>query len=170
MSDRFSKLAPRDVAITLASLGRRFDGVAKSASAESRLIELHDAPGPDGSSIRSILTEAAQVLSFIGNEVDRSVSSQEPVVPKAAIDSSERSFLENPGSPALDQSVDAITSAANAAGSAVGDASSDTLGRNVAITGGGSTTPIDLAREMARTGIAFLGAAENQVEWLQSQR
>ncbi len=169
MSDRFSKLSPRDVAITLASLGRRFDGAAKAASAEGRLVELHDAPGPDGASLRALLGDAAQVLAFLANEVDRSVGSQDPVVPAAVLDASERSFVDNPTSAGIDASVETIASVSNDASSTIEGASSDTLSRTVAIAGGGSTTPIELAREMARSGIALLGQTERHVEWLQSQ-
>ncbi len=169
MSDRFEQLAPRDVAITLASLGRRFEGVVASASGESRLVALHDAPGPDGASFDAIITEAAQAVSFLANEVERSVQSQEPVVPAAAIDPSERSFLDSPASPPPSESVDAIRTAASAAGAHVDDASSDTLGRSVAVAGGGTTTPIALAREMARTGVGFLQRAEKQADWLRTQ-
>lgn len=169
MADRFDQLAPRDVAITLASLGRRFEGVVASASGESRLVDLHDAPGPDGASFQGVITEAAQALSFLANEVERSVQSQEPVVPAAAVDASERSFLESPGTPPLSESVDAIRTAATAAGAHVDDASSDTLARAVAVAGGASTTPIALAREMARTGVGLLQRAEKQADWLRTQ-
>ncbi len=162
MGDRFAGLAPRDTAITLRSLRRRYKGAAALArEAENR----HTAVGPSSSSLIDLANEAAQISAMIGNEIDRSLDHETPVVPSAAIEASERHFV---GTTPLDlaAAIAEMADQAELAADRIERSTASQLSRPVSVVGGGSTTPLALGQEMARSLIRQLDTITTHVEWM----
>lgn len=165
--DRFDRLAPRDIAITLRSLRRRF-GPVQQAAASQELAPVLDAPGPGGCSLTQILTRAGQAAALVTNELVRSLEHDEPVIPAAALDADDRSFTDDRSwSPA--QSIGLVSDEAERAADRVERATADEIARPVKIAGGGTTTPLALARALCRETIKALEDANDQIEWLRAQ-
>jgi hypothetical protein len=165
VADQFSSLSPRDVVITIRSLARRFDEVARAAD-DPDLAERVDAVGPGGRSLSDVVTAAAQDLAFLGNEVDRVIDRSHPVVPRAALVASERSFDGAPHRAGLADAVEAIGVEANRVADRLDHMPASGWSREAAVAGGGRVALVDLARELARTGVGHLRAATAQLDWL----
>lgn len=166
MTDQFAKLSPRDVVITIRSLARRFDEVSGAARSDPDLFQRLDAPGPGGRSLPDIVVRASQELILLGNEIDRLIDRTEPVVPRAAIDPTQRHFDQPPGRGTMTDAAAAIADEAGRVGERLDRLEAPEWGRTAAVAGGGEVSLLDLAREMARTGVGELRAAQEQLRWL----
>jgi len=165
--DRFDKLAPRDLVATLRSLERRL-GSVKSRANNPRLSEVVERPGPSGTSLDTLLSEAARGSSLVVSAFDTALDGVEPVVPAATIDPSERVFTDDRGW-SVDAAIEVITSESDRAADRIDSASAAGLSRAVAVTGAGATTPLAIAQQLSRELIEALTASERHVEWLEGQ-
>lgn len=168
VADQFDSLSPRDVVITIRSLGRRFGEVSGAARSDPAVFERLDAAGPGGTSLPELAIAASQELSFLGNEIDRVIDRADPVVPKAVLDPHERTFDQAPGRATMTDAVSAIADESTRLGDRLDGLEPAAWGRRAAVAAGGDVQVLDLAREAARTGIRYLRAAEAQLEWLRS--
>lgn len=168
MTDQFDSLSPRDVVITLRSLGRRFGEVDGAARSDPAVFAHLDTAGSHGRSLPDIVVEAAQALSFLGNEVDRVIDRDDAVVPRAALEPDERSFTEPPGRATMADAVQSIAAESDRVAARLDRLEAKAWAREADVTGGGRTSLLELARECARTAIRDLRDAEEQLEWLQA--
>ena len=166
MADQFAKLSPRDVVITIRSLGRRFDEVSGAARSDPEVFDRLDAAGPSGRSLPEIVVQASQELAMLGNEIERVIDRTDPVVPRAAVDPSERHFDQPPGRATMTDAAAAIADEVARVGDRLDRLEAAGWGRTAAVTGGGHVSLLDLVREMARTGVGQLRAAQEQLTWL----
>ena len=165
--DRFDELSPRDLVATLRSLERRF-GSVKARAMNPRLNEVVDRPGPSGLSLDSLIADAARGGSLVVSALDTALDAVEPVVPAPTLDPSERVFTDDRGW-SIDAAIDVLTGDANRAADRIDSASASSLGRAVAVTGSGATTPLAIGQQMGRELIAALTASDRHVEWLEGQ-
>lgn len=165
--DRFDALAPRDVATTLRSLERRFGSVRKRALTP-RLAAALERPGPTGLALDILITDAARGAALVASALDRALDAVEPVVAEAVLDPTERVYTDERGW-TLDAAVDVLAREATSAADRIDKASADALSRAVTVTGGGATTPLAVAQQLARELIDTLTASERHIEWLESQ-
>jgi hypothetical protein len=166
--DQFDSLSPRDAAITIRSLGRRFGEISGSARSDPAVFAQLDATGPHGRSLPEIVIAAAQALSFLGNEIDRVIDRDDAVVPREAVTPADRSFLEAPGRATMSDAVDAIAAESTRLADRLDGLDATRWARSAALTGGGRVELLSLVREAARTEIRELREAEVQLEWLRS--
>jgi hypothetical protein len=166
VADQFDALSPRDAVITIRSLGRRFDEVSGAARSDQEVFERLDAAGPDGRSLPDIVISASQELAFLGNEVERALDRSEPVVPRAVVDDGERHFEGAAGRATMTDAVAAITDETQRLGDRLDRLEPTGWGRSASVVGGGRVQVLELAREVARTGVRHLRAAQDQLEWL----
>lgn len=169
MSDRFAQLSPRDTAITLRSLPRRIDQAANPALSSDDLSLRVDAPGPNGQSLSELVDAASRDQSVLHNELERALDQENPVVAAAALDPSEQFFVDSRPVP-IETALASLKDEANASAERVEGASGSALARNVSVTGGTKTTPLRLAQEAARRGIAALGLINDHVAWMRATR
>jgi hypothetical protein len=167
VADQFDSLSPRDVVITIRSLGRRFGEISGAARSDPAVFDQLDAAGPHGRSLPDIVIAAAQAMSFLGNEIDRVIDRNDAVVPRAVVDPDERTFTEAPGRATMADAVDAITAEATRIADRLDRLDAKAWGREAELTGGGRIQLMELAREAARTEIRELREAEVQLEFLQ---
>jgi hypothetical protein len=166
--DQFDSLSPRDVVITIRSLGRRFGEISGAARSDPAVFDRLDAAGPHGRSLPEIAIAAAQALSFLGNELDRVIDRDDAVVPREAVSPDERTFVEPPGRGTMADAVAAIAAESTRIADRLDRLDAKQWGRSADLTGGGRVELLALAREAARTEIRELREAEQQLEWLQS--
>lgn len=166
-NDRFDALAPRDLVATLRSLERRFGSVQRQAMSP-HLSDVIERPGPSGSTLDTLITEAAKGASLVVSALDTALDAVEPVVAGPTLDPSERVFTDDRGW-SIDAGVDAVTGEAATAADRIDGASASALSRAVAVTGSGTTTPLAIAQQLARELIAALTTSERHVEWLEGQ-
>lgn len=165
--DRFDVLAPRDLIITLRSLRRRFSSI-QSRAANPRLSDVMERPGPSGTTLDSLISDAARGASLVASALETSLDAEAPVVAAAALDPTERVFTDD-RSWSIEAAVDVIATDAATAADRIDDASADELSRSAAVTGKGDTTPLAIAQQMARELIEALTASERHIEWLEGQ-
>ncbi len=165
--DRFDALAPRDVVATLRSLERRFGSVSHRA-ANPELADVVERPGPSGSSLDVLIANAARGAALVAGAVDTTLDAVDPVIAAPVLEPSERAFTDDRAW-SIEAGVETLAAEANRAADRVDDATADSLSRAVAVTGDGSTSPLAVAQQLARELIAALSAAEQHVEWLESQ-
>lgn len=165
--DRFDDLAPRDLIATLRSLERRF-GSVKTRAGNERLTQVVARPGPSGSSIDSVVAEAARGGSLVVSALDRALDAVEPVVAAPVLDPSERVFTDDRGW-SVEAAVDTIVGDALQAADRIDNATADALSRTVAVTGSGATTPLAVGQQLARELIEALTVSERHIEWLEQQ-
>lgn len=169
MPDQFDQLSTRDAVITIRSLGRRFDAVAGAALSDQAVFSRLDAVGPGGHSLPDLAIAASQALAFLGNEIERIIDTERPVVPRAVVDPDERTFDEGPpGRATIADAVRAIQDEASRLGDRLDHLEARAWTREAEVVGGGRAPLLDVVREAARTGITLLRAAEAQLEWLRS--
>ncbi len=164
VSDRFDLLSPRDLAITLHSLARRFTAVSDGAH-DPRISDKVDAPDASGDSLTSLVADAAKAAGFLANELERALDHEEAIVPAAAHDPDQREFLDSLGM-TIAGAVASIAGDAERAGHRVDHAAPNDLSRSLRVAGGGTTTPDAIAKEMARSCVTLLIAAERRLEQL----
>lgn len=165
--DRFDDLSPRDIVATLRSLERRY-GSVRNRGLHPRLSDVIDRPGPSGSSLDSLMTEAAKGAALVVSALDTALDAVEPVVPAPTLDPTERAFTDD-RSWSIDAAVDALTGDASRAADRIDHASADALSRAVAVTGSATTTPLAIAQQLGRELIAALITGERHVEWLEGE-
>lgn len=165
--DRFDDLAPRDLVATLRSLERRFGSVRRQAMSP-HLSDVIERPGPSGSSLDTVIADAARGASLVVSALDTALDAVEPVVAAPTLDPSERVFTDDRGW-SIDAGVDAVIGDAARAADRLDDASAGALSRAVAVTGSGATTPLAIAQQLARELIAALTVSERHLEWLEGQ-
>lgn len=168
VADQFDSLSPRDVIITIRSLGRRFAEVSGAARSDPAVFERLDALGPSGSSLPDLVIAASQELAFLGNEIDRVIDRNDPVVPQAVLNPEERSFGEGRGRATMTDAASAIDDESARVADRLDALEASAWGRRAAVAGGGQVQIVELAREAARTGVRYLRAAEAQLDWLRS--
>lgn len=168
MADQFDQLSPRDVVITIRSLGRRFEEVSGAARSDPAVFDRLDAAGPDGRSLPEIAIAASQALAFLGNEADRIIDHDDPVVPRAVVDPGERHFEGPPGRATMTDAVAGLADESARLGDRLSAVEPAAWARSATVAGGGRVSLLEVARELARTGITHLRAAETQLAWLRS--
>ncbi len=165
--DQYDKLSPRDLAITLRSVPRRFGSVSNRAQAD-RLSEVIERTGPSGARLDELLADASRGSALVANALETSLASAEPIVAHAVLDPSERVYTDDRVI-RFDVAVATISDEADGAAGRIEHATADELSRDVAVTGGGTTTPLAIGQQLARELIGALNLAERHVEWLESQ-
>jgi hypothetical protein len=166
MTDQFDSLSPRDVVITIRSLGRRLDEISGAARSDEDVFAHLDAVGPSGRSLPDIAISASQAVAFLANEVDRMIDRLEPVVPRAAVEPDERDFGEPPGRATMTDAVAALADEADRIAERLDRLEPSGWARSAAVVGGGRVDLLDLARELARTGVLHVREATHQLAWL----
>lgn len=165
--DRFDLLAPRDLAITLHSLHRRF-GSIRTRAMSPRLADVVGRVSPSGQRLDDQLAQAARGAALTRNALDTALDSIDPVIPSPVLDVSERVFTDE-RSWTVGTAIASIDDDATAAAERVEHATADELSRSVRVTGSGMTTPLAIAQQMARDLIGALASAEHHVDWLETQ-
>ena len=166
MTDRFDQLAPRDVAITLRSMRRRFGDVDEALS-DPELGPLADRPGPAGSSLGQILADLARSAALLANGLERALDHEQPMLEPELLAPADRSYVDDRPLGA-EASLAGFIDDAERAATRVEGASSGALARDVGLVGGATTTPLAVARQLAREVVAGLEAADRQLDWLRS--
>lgn len=167
VTDRFDQLSPRDTAITLRSLGRRFNGAVNAVIQSPDLMAQVDAIGPSTRSLSDLIDEGTRTQGLLLNELTNALEHQEPIIAKAALDASERDYVEDRRIP-FDVGLEAMSTDSEASGLRIEGASASELARSVKVVGGTATNPLALGREAARSGIALLKLVEDHVAWLRA--
>ena len=165
--DRFDLLAPRDLAITLHSLHRRFGSIQTRATSP-RLVDIVGRLGPSGERLDDQLAQAARGAALAKSALDTALNAADPVIPNAVLDVSGRVFTDE-RSWTVETAIASIDDDAAAAAERVEHATADELSREVRMTGSGTTTPLAVAQQLARELIGALTSAEHQVDWLETQ-
>ena len=165
--DQYDKLAPRDLAITLRSVPRRFAAVQSRAGAP-RLADVIGRTGPSGARLDDLLAGASRGAALVGNALDTALTTNDPVVAHAVLDPTERVYTDDRVM-RFELAVDTISTEADGAAQRIEHATADDLSREVSVTGGGTTTPLAIGQQLARELIGALNSAERHVEWLESQ-
>lgn len=165
--DQYDKLAPRDLAITLRSVPRRFEAVRARARAD-RLVDVLERTGPSGARLDDLLADASRGAALTSRAIDAALTSKDPVVSRAVLDPSERVYTDDRAM-SFDIAVDTIAADADGAAERIEHATADELSRDVAVTGGQTTTPLAIGQQLARELIDALKVAERHIEWLESQ-
>ncbi len=169
MTDRYDSLSPRDLIVTLRSLPRRFDHVHAAATRTEDLVALIDVPGQDGSSLSSLVHDAAQTMAVLKASISGVITSNTPTVSAHVLEASDR--LESDGAPmTVKKAVASLSDDAQALADQLDGVSADDWARNADITGGGSIQTVALVQELVRAMIDLLRSAERQVEWMQGQQ
>ncbi len=169
MTDRYDSLSPRDLIVTLRSLPRRFDQVHAGATRTEDLVALIDAPGQDGSSLSSLVHDAAQTMAVLKAAISGVITSNTPTVSAHVLEASDR--LESDGAlMTVKNAVASLSDDAQALADQLDGVSADDWARNADITGGGSIQTVALVQELVRAMIDLLRSAERQVGWMQSQQ
>ncbi len=162
---RFAQLSPRDTAITLRSLGRRVNQAVAPVISSPELQSKADASGPGGDSLSGLVDMLTRTQGFLLNELAKSLDHQDPVIAQAVIDPDQLHFVEDRPVP-LSVGLESLATDSEQAGHRVEEATGADLGRVVSVVGGTSMTPLEIAQQAARTGIATLKKIEDQVTWL----
>ncbi len=165
--DRFDQLSPRDLAITLRSLHRRFGSIESRASS-SKLVDVVGRVGPSGERLDDQLAEAARGAALTRSALDTALTSADPVIPAAVLDVSARVFTDQRDW-TVEAAIVSIDEDAAAAAGRVEHATADDLSREVKVTGSGTSTPLAVAQQLARELIGALSVAERHVDWLEEQ-
>ncbi len=165
--DQYDMLSPRDLAITLRSVPRRFTTVRSRAGAD-RLVDVLERIGPSGARLDDLLAGASRGAALVGNAITMALTTNEPVVAHAVLDPSERVYTDD-RSMRFDIAVDTITTEADGAAQRIEHATADDLSRDVAVTGGSTTTPLAIGQQLARELIGALILAERHIDWLETQ-
>ena len=162
---RFAQLSPRDTAITLRSLGRRVTQAVAPVVGSAELQARIDAAGPNGDSLSGLVDLMTRMQGFLSNELGKSLDQKDPLIAKAVGELDQLHFVEDRPVP-LTVGLESVATDSEQAGRRVEDTSGADLARVVSVVGGGSITPLEIAQQQARTGVASLKQIEDQVSWL----
>lgn len=162
MRDRYDSLQPVHLIATMRSLPRRYRA-AVTGHPELSPVEVGAlvTPEPDGRRVVDLIGDTVRTLALVERSLELVVLGDH-VVPAAAVDSSERHWPTDCDT--LGVELDALDDVATALADrieSVGDRDWERTGR---LTGGGTVTAIELAREAARTGAEHLRAIERLAE------
>ncbi len=167
MTDQFSSLAPRDVAITLRSLRRRLDDAVRPVVEDDALRSLLGAPSGSTPSISETVERLALELPMLERALGICAEAEDPVVPAGVLDAAEREPAGAGGPPpSFDTARAAIEEAVEAIAETIEGASSSAIRRIARVAGGGTASTIDIGREAARTAISGLRLVERRAEEL----
>lgn len=170
MTDQFSSLAPRDVAITLRSLRRRLDEALEPLLEDEELRDLLGAPSGSTPSISETLEGLSVALPMLDRALEIAIADDDPVVPAGVLDAAERETAELGRPPSFDTARDSATDAASAAADRLDEASSSTMTRVARVAGGRTASVLEIGQEAARTAIGGLRLVERRAEELRLNR
>ena len=168
MSDRYDSLSPRDLIVTLRSLPRRYGSVQAAATRTQVLAALIDAPNADGLSLSSLINDAERTMTVLGGAINTIVTTNDPVISAKALTHEDRVAFDGT-STTVKRSVGLLGDKAVALADQLDTVSANDWSRTAAVTGGGTIALIDLVRDLVRSEIETLRAAESQVEWMKLQ-
>ncbi len=167
MTDQFSSLAPRDVAITLRSLRRRLDDAVRPVVEDDALRSLLGAPSGSTPSISETVERLAVELPMLERALGICTEAEDPVVPAGVLDAAEREPAGASGPPpSFDTAMAAATDAADAVADNIENASTSAIKRIARVAGGRTVSTIEIGRETARTAIGGLRLIERRAEEL----
>jgi len=164
MSDRYSKLAPRDLVITMRSLSRRYEeAIGPVRSDPERFARREEVI--DGVSLTGHIEGLARHLGLLEKEISKLISQGKPIVngdalaatpPPAAVD---RSI-------GLDAAQAALTSSTDAIGALLDGCSTEQWTFRAAASNGIKVRMSDVAQHAARIGAEGLRATQTIVDRL----
>jgi hypothetical protein len=163
MSDRYDKLRPKDLVITLRSLPRRFEAAVGPVQSDPELFPRIDEPGPDGRSLGETVSTTAQRLVLVGAEIERAVVRDNAVVSAAIVSDSGAAPAERLP---LERATASIEGTAEGLAALLDRQNADSWARRATLDTGGTIDLIALVRLAAREGVEGLRATERQVDRL----
>lgn len=164
MSDRYSKLAPRDLVITMRSLARRYEEAIGPVRSDSERFARRDQV-IDGVSLSGHLAGLARHLGLLETEISKLISQGEPIIngdalaatpPPAAVD---RPL-------GLDAAQAALTTSADAIGALLDGCSSEQWSFRAPASNGMKVQLADVAQHAARIGAEGLRSTQRIVDRL----
>lgn len=164
-----SRLSPSDVAATLRSLPRRFTETLAPRPGDPPGVVVAECVGPGGESAAEITWHATSALALLGRALHQAVVESAPVLHPAVLDPTMRGW-ELPARTGASEALDHLGDVATGLADAVEGVGFGQWDRSVAVAGGGTTTPLDLAREAARSGAAALEAARRAMAGVRAPR
>ncbi|NNE95717.1 MAG: hypothetical protein HKN24_06780 [Acidimicrobiales bacterium] len=162
MSDRYSKLAPRDLVITMRSLSRRFDEALGPVRSDPERFARRDEL-IDGASLTGHVEGLARHLGLLEQEIFKLTSEGDPVIngealastpPPAAVD---RSI-------GLDAAQAALAASADAIGTRLDGVSSEQWSFRAPASNGIKVMLADVAQHAARVGAEGLRETQRLID------
>ncbi len=164
MGDRYELLAPRDLVITMRSLGRRFDELIGPIRSDPERFARRDEP-IDGVALSAHLAGIARHLGLLERSIGRLANESEPIIDAAAL-----ADMPPPPEHERDMGLDAAQAAIAASGDAIGllldSCSSEQWTHRAPATNASMISLIEVARHAARVGVEGLRATERLAERL----
>ena len=163
MSDRYDKLAPRDLIITMRSLARRFDeALGPVRSDPERFARRHEPV--DGASLVDVVAAMGRHLGALESEISKLAHRSDPVVTASALaaDPPPAQGAED----TLDAAQAAVSSSANAIGNLLDSASGEQWTHEAATGDGRKVTLTHVAQHAARVGAEGLRRVQSIADQL----
>ncbi len=150
--DRYSRLAPRDLVITLRSMPRRFSESIGPIRSDPERFARRDEVVVDGLSLTTHVAALARHMNLLESEISRISTQGDPVVNGAAL------ALEHPApdverSIGLDAAESSLVASAEAIGTLLDGRSSEQWTFRAPATHGVKVTMLELAQHAARIGV-----------------
>ena len=164
MSDRYSKLAPRDLVITMRSLARRYEEAIGPVRSDPERFERRDEV-IDGVSLTGHVEGLARHLGLLEKEISKLVSEGHPIVDGDALAATPPpAVVDRPVG--LDAAQAALTASADAIGGLLDGCSSEQWSFRAAASNGIKVRLSDVAQHAARIGAEGLRSTQAIVDRL----
>lgn len=174
MDRELSQMHPPDAAVALRSFARRYEEATRAAAgdlveddhvAEEDEGDDGDDGGPDdevgvdelagrissrGRSVLDVVVDTARSLGVLDRALQQALYAEAPVIHADVLDGARRSF-DQPHSGAFATEVELLAREASEMAARIDRTDPERWLRPVAVTGGGTTTPLDIVREAVRT-------------------
>ncbi len=164
MSDRYSKLAPRDVTITMRSLSRRYAEVLGPLRSDPDRFARRDEV-IDGTSVTGHIEGLARHMGLLEQEISKLTTHSDPIISGDALASTPPPALVD-RSVGLDAAQAALSSSTDAIGTLLDGISSEQWAFRAPATNGIKVRTADVAQHAARVGAEGLRSTSKLVERL----
>jgi hypothetical protein len=159
--DRYTKLAPANIAMTLRSFPRRYREVL-NADPSVDIDEIAHIAADGGRSILDVLTDTTRSLTLLDRALERTLVSAEPTLHRGVVDAHEREWPVDTADSVAGELAQLDEAASTLASRIDHVAAADWL-RKARVTGGDEVTAQQIAQEAARTGAENLRVLERIV-------
>ncbi len=164
MGDRYELLAPRDLVITMRSLGRRFDELIGPVRSDPDRFSRRDEP-IDGVALSAQLAGVARHLGLLERSIGRLANESEPIIDGAVL-ADAPPLADREREMGLDAAEAAIAASGDAIGLLLDSCSSEQWTHRAPATNASMISLIEVARHAARIGVEGLRATQRIVERL----
>lgn len=150
MADRYDRLAPRDLIITMRSLPRRYDEVIGPVRSDPERFARRD-EHVEGGSLTGTLSEVARHLGQLEVEIAKLATQSEPLITGAAL-GTEPPLPSADRPMGLDAAQSTVGASADAIAATLDRASTEQWAFRAATTDGRHITLLEVAQHAARIG------------------